>query len=670
MLSMKYVSLILLVLFSMAGTSQASDNFNWLRDDTFDNQQVKRYLQEKNEEADHYLFQLKPVQQKLISSWQSQSPSKAEKPWRVIGNDEFKITRVKEERVLLSRDRTTKQSKILLNIEQRAVSHDFYQLGGWALNHNGQSLAIAEDLTGTELYQITVIELANGNETVLTKASQSTLLWSTDDQSIFTIDKNRESADSYELTKRVIALPNNRVVLYREKSNDWLVSAYLASDRRYALIQSNNESASEQRVLDLNSGELSLPIKPRQSNVEYYADIAEKKLFINSNIDGKFTLYQSPLWPESDWQKFYITKDQTELQNFYLFKSGIAVIEKNKGHKTLVVIPYNKGEQTRIDLSVQGNVGWVSRVGDYASNVIHIRSMSLIQPAKWEEFNIATRKRTLLSQDTYPNYKIEDYQTQQILVDSDGVQVPVTLAYNKALLKTDSPVLLYGYGAYGFTMKPYFMPQITSLMDRGIIYAIAHVRGGGFNGESWHSSGRGENKQQGINDYLAATKAVQRFKGGQRSVLAMGSSAGGTLVAAAINQQPSWYAAASLNVPFVDVVASMSDDSLPLTAQQYREWGNPNIASQLKSMKAYDPVLNISAQSYPPMMVRVGWNDARVPYWEGAKYLSKITQQSTSKNPYLLVTDFNGGHTTDRRKSLQHQAMDYTFLISQLKKTN
>ncbi|PKG37900.1 S9 family peptidase [Psychromonas sp. Urea-02u-13] len=662
--------MILLVLFSTLGNAQASDDFNWLRDDTRENQEVKRYLQEKNEESDNYLLQLKPLQQKLLSSWQSQSPSKAEKPWRVIGNDEFKITQVKEGRVLLSRDRTTKQSKTLLNIEQRASSHDFYQLGSWALSHNGEFLAVTEDLTGTELYQITVIELASGNETILAKASQTTLLWSEDDQSIFTIDKNQQNGYSYELIKRVIAQPNKRVVLYREKSKDWLVSAYLASDRRYALIQSNNESASEQRILDLKSSELSLPLKSRQSNIEYYADIADRKLFINSNINGKFALYQTPLGRKSDWQQYYVPKEQIELKNFYLFESAMAVIEQNKGRKTLLVIPYNQGKKTRIALSEQGNVGWVSRVGDYASNVIRIRSMSLIQPAKWEEFNIETGKRTVLSQDTYPNYKIEDYQTQQILVDSNGVQVPVTLAYNKAMLKSDSPVVLYGYGAYGFTMKPYFMPQITSLMDRGIIYAIAHVRGGGFNGEGWHSSGRGKNKQQGINDYLAATKAVQQFKGGQRSVLAMGSSAGGTLVAAAINQQPSWYTAASLNVPFVDVVASMSDDSLPLTAQQYREWGNPNIAAQLKLMEAYDPVLNISAQSYPPMMVRVGWNDTRVPYWEGAKYLAKISQQSTAKKPYLLVTDFSSGHMTDRRKYLQHQAMDYTFLISQLKNIN
>ncbi|OLQ81631.1 protease [Photobacterium proteolyticum] len=667
---MSFKNVALLVGTIVVGVAQASDDYNWLRDDSRSSEKVKLYLQQKNQVAGAYLSQLKPLQQELLSTWQTQSPTKAETPWHIQGNEEFKLAHVEGERVLLRRDKATKQSLILLNIEQRAASYDFYQLGAWALSHDGQYLAVAEDLTGSEFYQISIIELATGKETVLAQYSEPTAFWSADDKSVFTIDKARQDSRPYQFVKRSATNPSKAEVMYRESQQGWFVSAYLSSDRGYVLVQSNNESASEQRILDLSTGEISSALKARKPNTEYYADIARGKVFINSNIDGQFALYLTTMWSASEWQKRYEPSDNAELQNFYLFESGMAMIEQYRGRNALVILPYGDGEPKRIPLSEQGIVGWVSRVGSYESNVLRIRSMSLIQPPKWEEYSLATDERTLLSQDFYPNYQIGRYQTQQILVESEGVQVPVTLAYNKSLLKDDSPVVLYGYGAYGFTMKPYFMPQINSLMDRGFIYAIAHVRGGGFYGESWHNAGRGERKQQGINDFLAATREMRQFKGGRRAVVAMGSSAGGTLVAAAINQQPDWYEAASLNVPFVDVVASMSDDSLPLTAQQYQEWGNPHDASTLKSMQAYDPVLNISKQPYPAMMVRVGWNDRRVPYWEGAKYLSKIEQQSTSQVPYLLMTDFQSGHATDRRKSLENQAMDYAFLISQIKKSD
>ena len=292
--------------------------------------------------------------------------------------------------------------------------------------------------------------------------------------------------------------------------------------------------------------------------------------------------------------------------------------------------------------------------------------MSMIQPPRWEELNIRTGMRSMLSEDHYPNYQQEKYQTQQVMVKSGNVEIPITLAFKKDLLTKTSPVVLYGYGAYGFTMKPYFMPQVTSLLDRGIIYAVAHVRGGGYFGPKWHFAGKGENRLNSINDFIHAAEKMTQFANGNRKVAAMGSSAGGTLVAAALNQDPKLFSAASLNVPFVDVISSMSDTSLPLTSQQYQEWGNPNNSNDLSIMSAYDPVLNIKQESYPPIMVRVGWQDIRVPYWEGAKYLSLVSQKSSGEGPYLLLTDFNSGHATDRRRAIQQQAMDYAFLIKQL----
>jgi oligopeptidase B len=213
-------------------------------------------------------------------------------------------------------------------------------------------------------------------------------------------------------------------------------------------------------------------------------------------------------------------------------------------------------------------------------------------------------------------------------------------------------------------MKPYFMPQIISLLDEGVIYAIAHVRGGGFYGDSWYQAGKGINKENGIADFIATARALRTYHQGARSIYAMGGSAGGTLVAAALNQTPDLFDGAVLKVPFVDVVNSMSDSSLPLTAQQYGEWGNPNIEDELKMMKQYDPYLNLRKQAYPPILIQIGLNDRRVPYWEGAKYYAKLNELTTGHGPYLLSTSFTQGHSTDRRKSLSQQAFEYAFLLS------
>ena len=250
------------------------------------------------------------------------------------------------------------------------------------------------------------------------------------------------------------------------------------------------------------------------------------------------------------------------------------------------------------------------------------------------------------------------------MVNSDGVMIPVTLAYRKDKLTRTTPVFLYGYGAYGMTMKPYFMPQIISLLDEGVIYAIAHVRGGGFYGDAWYQAGKGINKENAILDFIAAARDLTTYNLGKRSIYAMGGSAGGTLVAAALNQAPDLFDGAVLKVPFVDVVNSMSDSELPLTAQQYGEWGNPNIADELKVMQQYDPYLNLSEQNYPPILIQVGLNDSRVPYWEGAKYYAKLSELTTGSGPYLLSTNFTQGHSTDRRQSLAQQAFEYAFLLS------
>tara|TARA_Y100001960_G_scaffold239756_1_gene252951 strand:+ start:1751 stop:3769 length:2019 start_codon:yes stop_codon:yes gene_type:complete len=668
---MKLVNIILLSMSAIAANAIANEkldteqyDYQWLRDDSRSNSDVTDYLKQRNNEVEQFQKRLQPLADSLLSEWSNNRPKRANQPWLIDGENEFLLSSIDGERWLTTRKLGEKEETKLLSIGERAEKHAYYELGNWSLSPDGKHVALAEDIVGNEQYQLVVVTLSSGEEQTIATGSDTTMLWSLDGKQIYAVTKVGEDARPAKLTRYSLE-GQAKLDMFVETDQAWLVSAYPTSQSQYAVVQSNSESSSEQRLLDLSSGQLLEPLALRRDNVEYYADVANDQLIIQNNVDGDFALYQAKSI-EADWLKIYAPHSNATLETYHLFKSGIAVIELDEGQKSLVILDEAGNEKRRELLSAPGSVGWVSRVGDYASDKLRIRSMSMVQPAMWEEFDVSTLTRSKLSQDQYPSYQPAEYQTKRILIDSNGVKVPVTLAYKTSLLTKSSPVILYGYGAYGFTMKPYFMPQTVSLMDRGIIYAVAHVRGSGYFGADWHHEGRGVNKLNGVNDFVAAAKAMTQYQQGRRAVAAIGSSAGGTLVSAAINQSPDLFAAASLNVPFVDVVASMSDSTLPLTGQQYLEWGNPNQPNELAKMSAYDPMSNIVKASYPPLLVRVGWHDRRVPYWEGAKYLTKIKAMSTGTGPYLLYTDFESGHATDRRQSSLRQAMDYAFLINQL----
>lgn len=674
---MKLLNVVLLSVSSIVVSANCSElssgndqSYEWLRDDSRSSKRVSEYLQQRNVESQRALLSLQPLADELAQEWLANRPQRAKQPWRIKSGNEFQISTYEGQRWLVTRKEGEQSVRKLLNLSQREAQHQYYDLGNWALSPDGQSIALAEDVMGDEQYQVSIVHLATGDSQLVATQSDTTLLWSSDNQNVYTVEKTQPDSRPAKLVKYALHSAES-MEIYHEPDSAWLVSAYLASDQQYAIIQGNSELATEQRILDLSTGELSKPLAMRIDGDEYYADIAGGELYINSNHLGKFALYKAKFnrharLEQSRWQQMYAPGQQSNLENFYLFQSGIALIEQFQGQKSIVLLNHQGKEQYREPLAEQGSVGWVSRVGDYESDVLRIRSMSMVQPAKWEELNVASKLRTQLSQDIYSNYLQSDYKTEQVFVQSNGVKVPVTLAYKPQLLTKESPVILYGYGAYAFTMKPYFMPQTVSLLDRGIIYAIAHVRGSGYYGTQWHEQGSGTNKINGINDFVSSAQYLSQFKGGQRKVAAIGSSAGGTLVAAAINQQPELFTAASLNVPFVDVVASMSDTTIPLTAQQYSEWGNPNRDDERATMLAYDPMGNIRQANYPATLIRIGLQDRRVPYWEGAKYHAKLLATSSGVGPYLLRTDFNSGHATDRRKSSQQQAMDYAFLINQL----
>lgn len=648
--------------------SVASDNFDWLRDDSRQDERVLSYLKQQNQKTEQFQKRYDEITQNLLSQWEAMAAEKGEKPWAIKNGQEWNLTRRQGNFVLLSRADNSAQEKVVYDFSSRQEERQYFQIGQWRIQ--GDSLLFTEDIDGSEQYRAVLVDLKSGAARELISNIDNGVLLSPNGKFAFAVSKEAKTQRPYQIV-RINTQTNEQKVLWQEDKTDWLMSLYPAADARFALVQSNNESTTEQKILNLDSGELTTSLRKPESGVEYYADVAQDRVFINSNLNGQFGLFETAMpekyadTVESNWKSFL--RSQNGVEQFYLYDAGLVALIKQDNQTTISVYSYDGKEKKSLPLESEGRVAWLSTLGDYRSNKIRIRSMSMTTPPLWEEFDVKALTKTNLSQDVYHGFSSQDYVSQRIMVKSHGLEVPVSVAYRKDKLSDNAPVVLYGYGAYGFTMKPYFMPQTVSLLDQGVIYAIAHVRGGGYFGTDWHEQGRGVLKANSINDFTAVAQALKHFDGGERDVYAIGSSAGGTLVAGSINQAPDLFAGAVMKVPFVDVVASMSDTTLPLTAQQYGEWGNPTLPEQLKAMQAYDPILNIHKDAYPPMLVQVGLNDQRVPYWEGAKYLAQISSTSESTGPYLLQTDFHSGHRMDPRQAREQQAKEYAFLLSLIK---
>ncbi|HDM8217844.1 TPA: prolyl oligopeptidase family serine peptidase [Vibrio campbellii] len=659
---------VFLGLLALSLPSVAADNFDWLRDDSRQGERVLSYLKKQNQKTEQFQKSYDEITQHLLSQWEAMAAEKGDKPWVIKNGQEWNLTRRQGNFVLLSRADKNAQENVVYDFSSRQEERQYFQIGQWRIQDD--SLLFTEDIDGSEQYHAVLVELNNGRVHELISNVDNGVLLSPNGKFAFVVSKEAKTQRPYQVV-RINTQTNQQKVLWQEDKTDWLMSFYPAADARFAVVQSNNESTTEQKILNLDSGELTASLRKPESGVEYYADVTQDRVFINSNLNGQFGLFETEMsekdldTAEPNWKSFL--RSENGVEQFYLYEAGLVALTKQDNQTTISVYSYDGKAKKTLPLESDGRVAWLSTLGDYRSNKIRIRSMSMTTPPLWEEFDVKALTKTNLSQDVYHGFSSQDYVSKRIMVKSHGVEVPVSLAYRKDKLSDNAPVVLYGYGAYGFTMKPYFMPQTVSLLDQGIIYAIAHVRGGGYFGGDWHEQGRGVLKANSINDFTAAAQSLKHFDGGERDVYAIGSSAGGTLVAGSINQAPDLFAGAVMKVPFVDVVASMSDTTLPLTAQQYGEWGNPTLPEQLKAMQAYDPILNIHKDAYPPMLVQVGLNDQRVPYWEGAKYLAQISSTSESTGPYLLQTDFHSGHRMDPRQAREQQAKEYAFLLSLIK---
>lgn len=637
----------------MKGEIARLDPYGGWRDDSRQDPALLALLGEQNRWTEQQLASQAPLAQALQAEWQTRPRgepmpqewlSEAGSQWRMEADGSLW-------------QRSNEQTAPRQRLAARQPAEGYYELAAWALHPDGHLVALAEDRRGDRDYRITLLDLASGETVATLEHRAADLLWSRDGKTLYTIANEPRTLRPRQLW----AWQSGRETRVHEEADPaWLLSLYRTTDRRHLILQSNNHDSSEQYLLE--DGKASL-VKGRQRGLEYYLDTQGERVLLKSNRDGAMGLYQAASLSEvasGPWRPLW-SGEGKDLEKWRLFVDYTVLQYRHNGDDWLDVLDGDGQLTHRLPLTEGAGTAWIQGSQDPAGARVLIRRQGMAEAPHQRWLDLASGQ---WQADDRPAEESPYQSERRWVAGKDGVKVPVSLVWRKEI-HTPRALLLYGYGAYGTPMRPYYQPQVLSLLDRGFVYAIAHVRGGGLLGEEWYRAGRGRHKQQSVDDFLAVADALARDPAiNPARLFAMGGSAGGLLVAAALNQAPTRFAGAVLQVPFVDLLGTMSDPELPLTRQEYAEWGNPAVAADYQAMRRLSPYDNLHAVPYPPVLVTAGLHDSQVPYWEPLKWVARLRERSTAAGPYLLRTELDGGHLATPRTAQQRAAQEYAFLLT------
>ena len=672
------------------------DHYHWLRDDERTSPEVLAYLDQENHYTEQTLAPLAELQdtlyQEMIARLRLDDSSV---PYRKNGYWYQSRYQSGFEYALIERypDGQPQQVDLLLDGNERAAGQDYYDQGQLAVSPNQQLLAFAEDFVSRREYQIRFKSLITGElyDEVLEHTSGN-LVWANDNQTLFYVHQDPETLLPYRVYRHTLGTPQSQdVLLYEESDPSFYTSIYKSRSQDYVVIGAWSTLTSEISLISANIGanEPTPAVRlflARQRGHEYEVEHYQGQFYVRSNKDGvNFGLYQTAELASclDLWQTRVPARAEVLLEGFTLFKDWLVLEERSQGLTQLRQLPRTplngqqlNGQPTsehQIHFDDPTYVTWLDVNTEPDSPWLRYGYSSMTQPVTLYEINMDTQERRELKQEfAGEQFSGADYRSERILVRArDGEQVPVSLVYKARLFKravnnTTNPLLIYGYGAYGASMDSDFSASRLSLLDRGFVYAIAHVRGGEELGRNWYEQGRLLSKQNSFNDFIDVTQAlVSQGYGDKNRVYAAGGSAGGLLVAGVINMAPQLYHGVVAAVPFVDVVTTMLDESIPLTTGEFDEWGNPAEAEFYHYIKSYSPYDQVQAQAYPHLLVTTGFHDSQVQYWEPAKWVAKLRELKTDDNLLLLHCDMDTGHggKSGRFEAYHELAREYAFLL-------
>jgi oligopeptidase B len=661
------------------------DPYYWLRDDERTNPEVLAYLAAENAYLERCMAAGKPFENALyeeIISRVKQDDSSV--PYRMHGYWYHTRFAPGQEHPIFARRKGSQEAPedVMLDANVLAVGHDYYRIGAMEVSPDSEWLAFCEDTVGRRQYTLRFKNLRTGE--ILGTAIpdvESDLAWANDNRTILYVAKDPETLLGLYVKKHVLGQdPRHDTLVFEQTDRSFYTGVSKSKSERFIFIHMESTVSSEWRYAHADDPALEFrTFLPHERDHEYQLEHLGDAFIVRTNWQAKnFRLMQVPIGQEGDrtgWRDAVAHRDDTFIEDFDVFNGFLAVSVRSGGLAKISIAPWAPGAtQGGAEFIASDEPAYATSISvntELDTELVRYAYSSLTTPTTIYDYNVRTGEKTLLKRDpVVGSFDPADYRTEFLFAPArDGARIPVSLVYRKGLARDGSaPLLQYAYGAYGLSTDPSFSSARLSLIDRGFIYAIAHVRGGQEMGRAWYDNGRKLHKMNSFADFIDVTRhlVAERYAAKDK-VFGMGGSAGGLLTGAIANLSPGDYRGIVAQVPFVDVVTTMLDDSIPLTTNEYDEWGNPNEREDYDYMLSYSPYDNVRAQGYPAMFVSTGLWDSQVQYYEPAKWIAKLRALKTDQNPVFLHVDMEAGHggKSGRFQRYREIAMEYAFVLGQ-----
>ena len=654
------------------------DPYYWLNER--ENPEVIQYLEQENEYCDFVMKDTELLQRELFEEMKSRYKEEDESlPY--FFNKYWYITRYEKgaEYPVFTRKYQSQENEeeLLLDVNILADRHDFYDVGGISISLNNEIMTYSEDITGRRIYTIHIQNLKT-KEKLEEKLENTTgrIVWANDNEHFFYIQKN-EHLRAYKIYRHRLGTSQEEdVLVFHEEDEAFDVSVFKTKSLEYIFIASSSTVSDEHRFIPAADvfAEWQI-IQPREEGLEYVVEHYENDFYILTNEGGanNFKLVKTSVDTpyKENWVEVIPHREEVLLEGFEIFKNYLVLEEREKGLLQLNIFDHKNKTSWYLQFNDPTYTAYIGLNLEFDTEILRYGYTSLTMPSSTYEYNMREKTARLLKQQEVLGGKFlsENYISERVWADSrDGeAGIPISLVYHKDTPKSEkTPLLLYGYGSYGHTVDASFSSVRLSLLDRGFIYAIAHIRGGEYLGRDWYENGKMLKKKNTFYDFIDAAKfLIKENYTSSNHLYAMGGSAGGLLMGVVINEDSELFNGIVAQVPFVDVVTTMLDESIPLTTGEYDEWGNPNDKEYYEYMKSYSPYDNITEKSYPNVLVTTGFHDSQVQYWEHAKWVAKLRDLKKDNNVLIFKTDMTSGHggASGRFESLKEEALEYAFLL-------
>ncbi len=650
------------------------DEYYWLNDRT--NPEVISYLQAENDYLKQMTSHTDAFREKLFTEMKGRIKEQDESvPYKQNGYYYMVRYEQGQEYPIYTRKKGSLAAaeEVMLNANELAKGHGYYNIGGRSASPNNQLLAYGEDTLGRRIYTVRFKNMSTGKllEDAIPNCTGNAV-WAMDNAHVFYTVKD-ESLRPFKIMRHKLGTPvSEDVLVYTETDPTFSCAVYRTKSDKYLVIASFQTLSTEYRILEANNptGQFRV-FQARERGLEYGIEHFGDKFYIRTNLEAKnFRLMSTPesQTGKANWTEVTPHREDVLLEGMDIFRDYLVLSERKAGITQLRVMPW-RGQEHYIRFNEAAYVAYSTTNLDFDTEVLRVSYQSMTTPPTTYDYNMNTRQfTTLKEQEVLGGFNKDDYRSERIYVTArDGAQVPVSIVYHKSFVKNgQQPLLLYGYGSYGNSMEPFFSSARLSLLNRGFAFAIAHIRGGEEMGRHWYEDGKLLNKKNTFYDFIdCAEHLIANRYTGKEHLFAQGGSAGGLLMGAVVNMRPDLWKGVIAAVPFVDVVTTMLDESIPLTTGEFDEWGNPKDPTYYQYMKSYSPYDNVTAAGYPAMLVTTGLHDSQVQYWEPAKWVARMRAVSANKNPLLLYTNMEAGHggASGRFQRLREVAMEYAFIL-------